>query len=168
VGNSLGGQSRRARCFTAASPRGATDRPSSDTPTWPAHHRRYRIEAAETITGRLGPMHVVSLCHCLPPPSSSCLTRQAPSSPFLPGRTPRELTTLRRENSQSHVGCRPALVLVLATCWCTHRTARALLSLMTKPENANSERILEVIPCIPFREPKPSKASAPGCATRST
>ena len=45
-----------------------------------------------------------------------------------------ELTTLRRENSQSHVGCRPALVLVLATCWRTHRTARAFLSLMTEPE----------------------------------
>jgi hypothetical protein len=59
-----------------------------------------------------------------------------------------ELTTLRRENSQSHLGCRPALVL--ATCWRTHRTARALLSLMTKPKNANSERIPEVIPCIAF------------------
>jgi hypothetical protein len=61
-----------------------------------------------------------------------------------------KLTTLRRENPQSHVGCRPALVLVLATCWRTPRTARALLSLTTKLENANSERIPEVIPCIDF------------------
>jgi hypothetical protein len=68
--------------FHGRLPRGATDRPSSDTPTWPAHHRRYRIEAAETITGRLGPMPVVSLCHCLPPPSSLCLTRQAPTEPL--------------------------------------------------------------------------------------
>ena len=67
-----------------------------------------------------------------------------------PGRTPMKLTTLRWENPQSHVGCRPALVLVLATYWRTHRTTRALLSLMTKPENTNSERIPEVIPCIAF------------------
>ena len=59
-----------------------------------------------------------------------------------------EHTTLRREVSQSHVRCRPALVLVLATYWRTHRTARALLSLMTKPENTNSERIPEVIPSV--------------------
>jgi hypothetical protein len=137
--------------FHGRLPRGATDRPSSDTPTWPAHHRRYRIEATETIAGRLGPMHVVSLCHCLPPPSSSCLTRQAPPSLFSPGRTPMELTTLRRENSpiarrgQTSAGIGLGDLLAHSS-----HPPRALLSLTTKPENANSERIPEVIPCIPL------------------
>jgi hypothetical protein len=61
-----------------------------------------------------------------------------------------ELTTLRRENPQSHVGCRPALVWSWRPVGALIAPARALLSLMTKPENANSERIPEVIPCIPL------------------
>lgn len=68
MGFSPGGQSRRARCFTAASPAGRLIGQVRIH-----RHGRHTIEGAKSKLLRrspvgLGPLPVISVCHCLPPP----------------------------------------------------------------------------------------------------
>jgi hypothetical protein len=95
-------------------------------------------------------MHVVSLCQCLPPPSSSCppARHQRASSHQVERRWSSRRYAGRTRNRTSGADQRwYGLGDLLAHS--SYRQGGAPL-LDDKPENANSERIPEVIQCIPL------------------